>query len=114
MHEFLANLRMHKLQIDPLLYRICTAITNALRMYMYNAHKCAQGTTDVIISFDELYASEECEIQVEVEVESDFDSESTTKVTAVYLNPYSCSFKAPGIARSWAVLFTFQLFGRSH
>lgn len=114
MHDFLAHLQVHKLEIDPLLFRICITIANALRMYMYNGHKCAQGTTDVIISFDELYASEECEIQVEVEVESDLYGESTTKVTAAYLNPYSCSFKAPGIASSWDVLFVFQLFGRSN
>lgn len=36
------------------------------------------------------------EINVEVELEGDADDEGLTRVKAVYLNPYTCTFRAPG------------------
>lgn len=68
---------------------------------------CIQGTSDVIISFDEMHASEDSEINVEVELEGDADGEDATRVTAVYLNPYTCTFRAPGM--NGGCLFSLKL-----
>lgn len=61
-----------------------------------------QGTSVVVISFDEQVAAEENEVNVEVEIEGDADADGPTKVMALWLNPYTYSFTAPG---EWELLF---------
>lgn len=41
-------------------------------------------------------AGEDSERTVEVELEGDTDYEGSTRVKASYLNPYTCTFRAPG------------------
>ena len=50
----------------------------------------------VTISFDEQVAQEENEVNVEVEIEGSADADGPTKVMALWLNPYTYQFTAPG------------------